>query len=165
MTAAIPQQISPSHDQLIRGGLHSSRVFPLRGFRVKAFPVHESGFSRIRNSPWLEIGNKRPTVSSLQAGGRSRLRVAAALIPGSSKDTCMQNKHTLFRPSKIESKADATTKIVKDISEAETAARHKKTARLRAAREERDASEAAQRAAAPKAKPRKKSVAKAPSKS
>jgi hypothetical protein len=75
----------------------------------------------------------------------------------------MLNKNTLFRPSKAESKADATTKNVKGIVEAETAARHAKVAKLRAARAERDASET-QEAPAPKKKPRKKSAAKAPSK-
>ncbi len=73
----------------------------------------------------------------------------------------MPTKNTLFRPSKVESKADSTTKVVKGIVEDETAARQAKTARLRAARAERDASEAAQKAAAPQKKPRKKSVAKA----
>ena len=77
----------------------------------------------------------------------------------------MPTKHTLFRPSKAETKADATTKIVKGIVESETAARQAKTARLRAARAERDASEAAQEAATAQKKPRKKSAAKARSKS
>ena len=79
----------------------------------------------------------------------------------------MLTKNNVFRPSKAESKADATTEVVKGIVEADTAAREAKTARLRAARAERDASEAAQRAASPQfqKKPRKKSVAKAPSKS
>ena len=74
----------------------------------------------------------------------------------------MLNKHTLFRPSKAESKADATTKIVQGIVEAETTARQAKTERLRSARAERDASEAAQKAAAPQKKPRRRSAAKAP---
>ena len=77
----------------------------------------------------------------------------------------MPSKDTLFRPSKAETKADSTTKIVKGIVDAETAARQAKVARLRSARAERDAFEAAQKPATAPKKPRRKSAAKAPPKS
>lgn len=67
----------------------------------------------------------------------------------------MVTKDTLFRPSKAESKADSTTKVAMGIIDSETAARDVKTARLRAARAERDASEAVATAAAATDKPRK----------
>lgn len=60
----------------------------------------------------------------------------------------MVTKHNLFRPSKAESKADATTTVAKGIIEAETSAREAKVERLRRARLDRDASEA--KAEAPK---------------
>lgn len=66
----------------------------------------------------------------------------------------MVTKDSLFRQSRPETKADATTKIAKGIIDAETDAREAKTARLRKSRAERDASEAAQKAQKP-AKPRK----------
>ena len=115
----------------------------------------------IRPNPLPESGKKALGGISPTEIGQSRVPATAALIPGSSKDIRMPTKYTLFRPSKVESKADATTKIVKGIVEADTVARHAKTARLRAARAERDASEAAQKTAAPEKKPRRKSVAKA----
>ena len=65
----------------------------------------------------------------------------------------MRTKHTLFRSSAAESKADATTKIARGIVEAETAARQANMARLRAAR---DASGAAQKVPGQKKKPRRK---------
>ena len=70
------------------------------------------------------------------------------------------NKNTVFRPSKAETKAESTNTFVKAIIEGETATREAKTARLRAARAERDANakihEEAQKASTPKKTPRKK---------
>lgn len=76
----------------------------------------------------------------------------------------MLNKDNLFRPSKAESKAESTTKIAREIIGAEVAERDAKTARLRAARAERDASEAAQKPA-PGPKKRASAKSKTPSKS
>lgn len=74
------------------------------------------------------------------------------------------NKNTLFRPSKAETKAENTNAFVRGIIESETATREAKTARLRAARSERDAAEKqhdeAQNAAAPKKTVRKKASSK-----
>ncbi|WP_375263101.1 hypothetical protein [Palleronia sp.] len=70
----------------------------------------------------------------------------------------MVTKDTLFRPSKAESKADTITKIAMGIIDSETAARESKTARLRAARAERDASEATRIASGVKKTPKKKSA-------
>ena len=73
----------------------------------------------------------------------------------------MLTKNTLFRPSKAESKADSTTKVAMGIIDSETAAREVKTARLRAARAERDAFEASNEASSPAKTPKKKRAAKA----
>lgn len=74
------------------------------------------------------------------------------------------NKNTVFKPSKAETKAESTNTLVKGIIESETATREAKTARLRAARAERDANakihEESQKAPAPKKTPRKKAPAK-----
>ncbi len=61
----------------------------------------------------------------------------------------MVTKDTLFRPTKSETKADSTTRIARGIIDAQATARQAKTARLHAARAERDASEAARKAANP----------------
>jgi hypothetical protein len=68
----------------------------------------------------------------------------------------MATKDTLFRKSKSEIKAESTNQTAKGIIEAEKVERQEKTARLRAARAERDASEAAQKASMPPAKPKRK---------
>ena len=73
----------------------------------------------------------------------------------------MLTKDTLFRPSRAESKAESTATVAKGIIDAETATRQAKSAKLRAARIERDASEAAQKPAIAEAKPRKRSSVKA----
>lgn len=72
----------------------------------------------------------------------------------------MLTKHTLFRPSKVETKADSIAKIAKGITEADTSAREAKTQRLRAARLERDASEKTPKTARPQKTSQKTSPAK-----
>jgi hypothetical protein len=62
-------------------------------------------------------------------------------------------KHNLFRPSKVEAKADTTTTVAKSIIAAETSAREANVDRLRKARLEKEAAEPA--AEAPKT-PRKR---------
>lgn len=64
----------------------------------------------------------------------------------------MVTKHTLFRATKTETKADATTSVAKNIIASETSAREAKVERLRKARLER---EAATPAPEPKPKTRK----------
>lgn len=51
----------------------------------------------------------------------------------------MVTKHTLFRPTKSEAKADSTSSTAKTIIASETAAREAKVERLRKARLEREA--------------------------
>ena len=75
----------------------------------------------------------------------------------------MVTKDTLFRPSKAETKADSTNQVARGIIDAETTARQEKVAKLRAARADRDASEAAEKAANARKKPQKKRSAKAKS--
>ena len=77
----------------------------------------------------------------------------------------MVTKHTLFKPSKAETKADSTTQIAKGIIESEKIARDAKTNRLRAARLERKAAEdAAPAPAKPAAKKSRKKAAPSPDK-
>ncbi len=52
----------------------------------------------------------------------------------------MATKHTLFRASRSQTKAENTTTVAKGLIEKETAARDAKTKRLRAARLENEAS-------------------------
>jgi hypothetical protein len=52
----------------------------------------------------------------------------------------MVTKHTLFRPSRTETKAETTTSAAQSIIASEAAAREAKVGRLRKARLERDAS-------------------------
>jgi hypothetical protein len=52
----------------------------------------------------------------------------------------MVTKHTLFRPTRTETKADATTSAAQSITASEAAAREAKVERLRKARLEREAS-------------------------
>ena len=73
----------------------------------------------------------------------------------------MRTKDNLFRPTKSESKADSTTRAAKEIIDAQKTARDAITQRLRLARLEREASEKAQTAAAPKTKAPRKSRSKA----
>lgn len=54
----------------------------------------------------------------------------------------MVTKHTLFRPTRTETKADTTTSVAQSIIASETSAREAKVERLRKARLEREASEA-----------------------
>jgi len=51
----------------------------------------------------------------------------------------MVTKHSLFRPTKMETKADTTTSAAKSIIASETTAREAKVERLRKARLEREA--------------------------
>lgn len=62
----------------------------------------------------------------------------------------MVTKQTLFRPSRMESKADATTTAARSIIDSETSARDAKVARLRKARLDREAAEAEAPAEPPK---------------
>ena len=61
----------------------------------------------------------------------------------------MLNKDTLFHMTKSESKADSTTRVVKELVQAQTSERETKTQRLRAARLARDEADRAERAANP----------------
>lgn len=70
-------------------------------------------------------------------------------------ENILPDKNTVFRPTASETKADSVTKIVKGMIDADTSAREAKTQRLRAARLERDISEKAEAATAPKKKSRK----------
>jgi hypothetical protein len=54
----------------------------------------------------------------------------------------MVTKHTLFRPTRTETKADTTTSVAQSIIASETSAREAKVERLRKARLEREAFEA-----------------------
>jgi hypothetical protein len=68
----------------------------------------------------------------------------------------MVTKHTLFRPTRTETKADTTTSVAQSIIASETSAREAKVERLRKARLEREA------VAAPEAaskSPRKRAAA------
>ena len=67
----------------------------------------------------------------------------------------LSNKNTVFRPTASESKADNVTRIVKEMTEADTSARQAKTEKLRASRIERDISEKSRIEEAPKKKVRK----------
>ena len=67
----------------------------------------------------------------------------------------MPTKDALFRASKAETKADATTRAAKEIIDAQTCAREAQIKRLRATRLERDAAEKAQETDAPQKKSRK----------
>jgi hypothetical protein len=51
----------------------------------------------------------------------------------------MVTKHTLFRPTRTETKADTTTSVAQSIIASETSAREAKVERLRKARLEREA--------------------------
>jgi len=73
-------------------------------------------------------------------------------------ESILSTKNTVFRPTASETKADSITRIVKGMIDADTSAREAKTQRLRAARLERDTSEAAQVAPEPKKKSRKRSA-------
>ena len=73
----------------------------------------------------------------------------------------MRTRDTLFRATKAESKADSTTRVAREIIEAETSARDLKVQRLRAARLEKEAAAKIEDAA----KPRKGSRGAARSKS
>ena len=66
-------------------------------------------------------------------------------------------KESVFKPSKIEAKGDATTRAARAIIDKETDARDAKTARLKAARLAKEASDLA---AAPPPAPAKKTVRK-----
>ena len=68
----------------------------------------------------------------------------------------MVTKHTLFRATKTETKAEATTSVAKNIIASETSAREAKVERLRKARLEREAATPADEAPA---KPRKRAAA------
>lgn len=68
----------------------------------------------------------------------------------------MVTKHTLFRPTRTETKADTTTSVAQSIVASETSAREAKVERLRKARLEREASEAPKTASKP---PRKRTAA------
>jgi hypothetical protein len=70
----------------------------------------------------------------------------AAKMPRSS---IMVTKHTLFRPTRTETKAGATTSAAQSIIAGEAAARKAKIARLRKARLEREASAGPAEAAKP----------------
>jgi hypothetical protein len=70
----------------------------------------------------------------------------------------MVTKHTLFRPTKSESKADSTNSVAKGIIASETSAREAKVARLRKARLEREASIPAAEAPKPARKRATRSV-------
>jgi hypothetical protein len=64
----------------------------------------------------------------------------------------MVTKHTLFRPTRTETKADTTSSVARDIIAKETSVREAKVERLRKARLEREAFAAADDSAR---KPRK----------
>jgi hypothetical protein len=66
----------------------------------------------------------------------------------------MVTKHTLFRATKTETKADSTSTAAKSIIASETSAREAKVERLRKARLEREAFEPK-----PEAKPARKTTA------
>jgi hypothetical protein len=72
-------------------------------------------------------------------------------------ENSMSNKNTVFRPTASESKADNVTRIVKEMTEADTSARQAKTEKLRASRIARDTSENARIEEVPKKKVRKTS--------
>lgn len=75
----------------------------------------------------------------------------------------MLNKENLFRMTKSESKADGTTRVVKEIIDAPASEREIKTQRLRSARLAKEEIDKAERAANPPKKAQAKRRSKASS--
>ena len=84
-------------------------------------------------------------------------RVSVPFLILLKMENSLSNKNTVFRPTASESKADNVTRIVKEMTEADTSARQAKTEKLRASRIERDISEKSRMEEAPKNKVRKTS--------
>jgi hypothetical protein len=114
--------------------------------------AQSASFQKIA-APRGRPGNRRrgrhdPVATDFKRGAMRRA------ISHKREERPLLTRHTLFKPSKAETKAESTTTVAMGIIEAETAARQAKTERLKAARLEREAAEKAPEPKARKTKPR-----------